>query len=304
MRRIITEQDKKILDKYSDHLMTRMPVAKRMRADLFKAGYTQINGGTVVIDNDGNPPEYIEDDLLDEQKRPYKILVPEVLTPLHSGTRLIVIINGDNIYLLKRENELESLVPEEGPQQAYKDSPHIGHQNQLKHTDMTVPDGEVRICNFFKNYKNMERHRKDAMLFGAGFFGLLGWIFIVFAAYGYIFRFTTLGDGYFAVGLPLIPIMTIVTVVVADIMYGRKMKEKYKGLKSVTKVILLCSHHVSGQANLRDFIVCEKNENGGFVTRSYVGTSMFDESDASKMLPGQIIYKYTYGKDEVFFGTK
>lgn len=228
MRRIITEQDKKILDKYSDHLMTRMPVAKRMRADLFKAGYTQINGGTVVIDNDGNPPEYIEDDLLDEQRRPYKILVPEVLTPLHSGTRLIVIINGDNIHLLKRENELESLVPEEGPQQAYKDSPHIGHQNQLKHTDMTVPDGEVRISNFFKNYKNMERHRKDAMLFGAGFFGLLGWI----------------------------------------------------------------------------FIVCEKNENGGFVARSYVGTSMFDESDAATMLPGQIIYKYTYGKDEVFFGTK
>ena len=98
--------------------------------------------------------------------------------------------------------------------------------------------------------------------------------------------------------------MTIVTIVVADIMYSKKLRGKYKDLKSVTKVILLCSHHVSGQANLRDFIVCEKNENGGFVARSYVGTSMFDESDASRMKPGQIIYKYTYGNNEAFLGTK
>lgn len=304
MRRTITEQDKRILDRYSDQLIPLMPGAKRLRANLFKAGYTQVNGGTVVIDNSGNPPEYIEDDLFDGQRRPYKILLPNTHMPLPSGSRLIVIINGDNIYLLKREKELESLVPEEGPQQPYNDSPHIGHQNQLKYTDLTVTDSDIRIKNFFKNYRNNERHRKDAILFGAGFFGLLGWIFIVFAAYGYIFRFTPLGDGYFAVGLPLILIMTIVTIVVADIMYSKKLRGKYKDLKSVTKVILVHTIHVYGNPYIRDFVVCEKNSSGDYVARSYVGTSMFDESDASRMKPGQIIYKYTYGNNEAFLGTK
>ena len=125
----------------------------------------------------------------------------------------------------------------------------------------------------------------------------------MFAAYGFIFRLTPLGDGYFEVGLPLIPIMTIVTVVVADIMYGRKMKEKYKDLKSVTKVILVRSLRAGGQP-LRDFVVCEKNSNGEFETRHYAGTGLADEKDASKMLPGQIIYKYTYRNNEVFLGTK
>ena len=97
--------------------------------------------------------------------------------------------------------------------------------------------------------------------------------------------------------------MTIVTVVVADIMYGRKMKEKYKDLKSVTKVILVRSLRAGGQP-LRDFVVCEKNSNGEFETRKYAGTGLADEKDASKMLPGQIIYKYTYGNNEVFLGTK
>lgn len=303
MRRAITEQDKLLLDKYSGQLMTVMPAVTRLRKGLFKPGITQINGGTVVIDNGCSMPEYIEDDLLDEQRRPYKILIPEMWTPLPAGTRLIVIINGDNIYLMKREKELESLVPEEGPQQAYNDSPHIGHQNQLKYTDMTVPDGDVRIGNFFKNYKNFEMYRKDLTLCAAGFFGFLGWIFIVFAAYGFIFRLTPLGDGYFAVGLPLIPIMTIVTVVVTGILYGRKIKARYKDLRSVSKVILVRSLRAGGQP-LRDFVVCEKNSNGEFETRHYAGTGLSDEKDASKMIPGQIIYKYTYGKDEVFFGTK
>jgi hypothetical protein len=303
MRRAITEQDKLLLDKYSGQLMTVMPAVTRLRKGLFKPGITQINGGTVVIDNGCSMPEYIEDDLLDEQKRPYKILIPEMWTPLPAGTRLIVIINGDNIYLMKREKELESLVPEEGPQQAYNDSPHIGHQNQLKYTDMTVPDGDVRIGNFFKNYKNFEMYRKDLTLYAAGFFGFLGWIFIVFAAYGFIFRLTPLGDGYFAVGLPLIPIMTIVTVVVTGILYGRKIKARYKDLRSVSKVILVRSLRAGGQP-LRDFVVCEKNSNGEFETRHYAGTGLSDEKDASKMIPGQIIYKYTYGNNEAFLGTK
>ena len=43
---------------------------------------------------------------------------------------------------------------------------------------------------------------------------------------------------------------------------------------------------------------------GQTVTKMYTIKNGFDVRDVKHMKPGQIIYKYTFGQNGVFFGTK
>ena len=191
MRRPITKEDKKILDKYSNRIQTLMmsgtagfsflalsigtavggiigailafgilgehhPLSlyiflfsfliggalavfltmkigtRSKRNKLFRVGVTLLNGATCVNNFDDEEFTYTEDDLLDENGHPYKILFTELYSRPKKGDRFIVLVNGDVTFLMKAENEeLASLIPEKAPQEVHPDSIVIAHQNEL-----------------------------------------------------------------------------------------------------------------------------------------------------------------------------
>ena len=199
MRRPITKKDKKILDKYSNHIQTLMmsgtagfsflalsigtavggilgaivafgilgehhPLSlyiflfsfliggalavfftmkigtRSKRNKLFRVGITLLNGATCVNNIDDEEFTYTEDDLLDENGHPYKILFTELYSRPKKGDRFIVLVNGDVTFLMKAENEeLASLIPEKAPQEVHPDSIVIAHQNELLKKTSVAP---------------------------------------------------------------------------------------------------------------------------------------------------------------------
>ena len=304
MRRIITAQDKILLEKYFSSLTATAADPEIFRSGFFVAGKTQINGGTVVIDGNYGYPEYVEDDFLDEQSRPYRIRLPDCRIGFENGERVIVVINDGKTLLMKVQAEQAGIITDHTPNELSTDLIHIGHQNQIEYTDLSVPDAEERIKRFKKTYKNSNERPRGLYILGAAFFGFCGWIIVVFAAYGYIFQYTPAGDDYFKFGLPLIPILTVATVLVYSRLYGRKNNIARQGAKSVTKVILVGTLPALMHPEIRTFTVCEETDYGAVITNSYVSKNGFDASDAAHMMPGQVIYKYETVKGNPFFGTK
>lgn len=304
MRRTITAQDKILLDKHFSNLTSTAADPEIFRSGFFVAGKTQINGGTVVIDGNYGCPEYIEDDFLDEQSRPYRIKLPESRLGFEDGERVIIVINDGKTLLMKVHAELAGLIPDHTPNELSSDLIHIGHQNQLEYTDLSVPDAQERIKRFKKTYRNSYGHPKGLYILGASFFGFCGWIIVIFAAYGYIFQYTPAGDDYFKFGLPLIPILTVATVLVYSRLYGRNNNIAREGAKSVTKVILVSTFPALMHPEIRSFTVCEETDYGAVITNNYTSINGFDVRDAAHMLPGQVIYKYETKTGKAFFGTK
>ena len=56
--------------------------------------------------------------------------------------------------------------------------------------------------------------------------------------------------------------------------------------------------------DMKTFTVVEKDPAGNQVTGTHAVNGNFDVRDVAKMQSGQTIYKYTYGNNGVFFGTK
>lgn len=57
-------------------------------------------------------------------------------------------------------------------------------------------------------------------------------------------------------------------------------------------------------SDTKTFNVVEMDLSGKTVTKMYTVKDGFDVLDVKHMKPGQIIYKYTFGQNGVFFGTK
>ena len=283
---VIKSGTKKLLDKY------------------FEVGKTEINGGTVVIDHECKFMEYTEDDLLDEQEHPYRILLPHTRLHLQSGERVIVIINGENILLMKAKKELESLIPSAPPQELSYDAMHIGHQNQLEFPDLSVPDADEHIRNFRKNYRNNSVRPKALGILGAAFFGFCGAIVVIFSTYGFVFRQTSMGDIFFTCGMIAIPILTIATVFVYSHIYNWQIRKARGKILNVSKVILVSTRIALATTGSRIFMVCEQNRYGAITPESYHVNTGFDVRDVAKMFSGQTIYKYQFENGTYFFGTK
>ena len=277
---------------------------KKILNGFFETGKTEINGGTVVIDQGYTDREYTEDDLLDEQGQPYRILMPNTRLNLQNGERIIVIVNGDRILLMKAKKELEPLIPSDPPQETSYDAIHIGHQNQLTAEDLSVPDADELIRRFGKTYKNNNVHTKALGMVGAGFFGFAGWIVVVFSMYGYIFRNTPYGDTFFSCGMIAIPILTVATIIIYSHLYKRQVNKMRGNITGVSKVILVSSMISYGNPEICVFTVCEQTRYGSFEVKSHTVRNGYDLRDVSKMFSGQTIYKYQFENGTYFFGTR
>ena len=364
MRRTITSEDKKKLDKYSNRLMTLMLQGKAgfsflwlaiamivgciigaivsfgilgqdhpwslpfflifplvlsaiveilvitignriLRGRLFKVGKTEINGGTIIIDGKCELVEYTEDDLLDPGGHPYRILLPEAWGRHRNGERIIVVWNGSSVFLMPAFKELATLISAIPPQIPDEGSQHIGHQNQLTLESSYVEDADVRIRRFFRNYKNSNRSVRGLVMLGAWFFGFTGWIVVTFCFYGFFLQYLPIdGTRYFAWLTLAIPLLTFATADIVERVYRHRIKVKYKGLTSVSKVILITTGISFIVPHARDFKVVEKDIIGQCTVNLYAHHDGYDFRDAEKMKPGQIIYKYTTEDGKVFFGSK
>ncbi|MBO4927180.1 MAG: hypothetical protein J5379_02885 [Clostridiales bacterium] len=290
--------------------LTSVIGTKRIHDRYFVVGKTQINGATIILDEESGVTAYTEDDYLDENGNPYKIAVTDLFVRPQNETRYIIVINGDTTFMMSAEGELAGLIPKSSTEmpQSQTEIPQakneiIGHPNQFRITDDHVPEAQQRIKRFHSVYPNTNRYRKSLALLGTGFFGFMGWTFLVFLAYGLFFQYTKLEKNYFVWGIPAILILTEISLLVCDMIFRKKNKNKYHDFKDVRKVVLL-RKQVSFRPGCLDFLVCETNEKGEMGYGQYLGFDGFDSGDAASMKPGQIIYKYTYGKDGVFLGTK
>ncbi len=272
---------------------------------MFKTGSTCINGGTIFYNQEFNCVEYIEDNFTDENGAPYMIRIPEQKDPYKPGERVLVVINGDSVFLMKLNDQLSTLLPGMDGWQASSDSKHIGHQMELKFHDYSVPDGEARIQRFFKTYKNGSKYRKSSIYLEAAFFGFLGAVLIIFSAYGFIFRFIPAADDvYFLITLPLIPALTVATIIAAGKIYKRRLMNHFGDFHGITRVILTGAPYSVINSDTKTFNVVERNLSGQTVTKMYTVKDGFDVCDVKRMKPGQIIYKYTFDQNGVFFGTR
>ena len=276
---------------------------KKILNGFFEVGKTEINGGTVVIDGEYEYPEYTEDDLLDEQEHPYRIMLPHTRLHLQNGERVIVIINGKQTLLMKAMKGLEPLIPSAPPQELAYDALHIGHRNQLEYPDLSVPDADEHIRRFGRNYKNNNARPKALAVLGAAFFGFCGAIVVIFSTYGLVFRETSMGDTFFTCGMLAIPILTIATVVIYSRIYGWQIKKSRGKILNVSKVILVSTRLSYAPNGSRAFMVCEQTKYGSIIADSYMTTG-YDVRDVTKMFSGQTIYKYQFENGTCFFGTK
>lgn len=363
MRRVITKEEKKILDKYSAYVATgpqpgrmgfsfvalaigctigailgsilafgvlgqhhplSMPVfflfyisgsvltpwltavigTKRIRNRLFVVGKTKINGATCVSDiYSSSGTTYTEDDFLDENGRPYRMLWPGSMFPPRRGTRYILVENDGKIFLMYYDKGLKSLVPGKAPQEADDECTIIGHQNQFQNKQNDKAD-QQRIRKFFRYYKNTNKHRRSLCMLGTGFFGFCLWGIVIFGSYGMFFEGTKYEDRYFPIALPMLFVLTALSLDVCEHLFRRSNRLKYSDITSVKKVVLINTQPYPDNSGLRYFLVAETDLNGNSETRAYVAHDGFDCADAAKMRPGQTIFKYTYGSGDVFFGTK
>jgi len=278
---------------------------KIFSSKMFRTGITNINGGTIFYNEELSCVEYIEDDFTDEHRKPYLIRIPEHKDPYKPGERVIVVINGDSVYLMKLNEQLASLLPGLDGWQASSDSKHIGHQMELKFHDYSVSDGEAHIQRFFKTYKNGSKYPKAYIYLEAAFFGFLGAVFIVFSAYGFIFRFIPPADDiFFPIALPFIPVLTVATTIAAGQIYKHRLMKHFGDFHGVTRVILTGAPYSVVNSDTKTFNVVEMDLSGKTVTKMYTVKAGFDVLDVKHMKPGQIIYKYTFGQNGIFFGTK
>ena len=272
----------------------------------FHVGVTEINGGVICYNPELNCIEYIEDDNVDENGAPYLFRLPEHRETMRPGERVLVLINGDNISIMRLNDALLPLVPGgmDGGWQAASDSQHIGHQKQLKSDDSSVTDADFRIKHFFDVYQNGPHYKKNGIIAAAVFSGFLGATLLIFAGYGFIFQYIPpIEKNYFAAGLPLIAFLTAASGIVTAHVYKSKLIKKYQGLNGVSKVILLGVQKHMVQ-DICCFTVVETDSSGNKVTNSYTVRGNYDVHDIARMQSGMIIYKYTFGNDGVFFGTK
>jgi hypothetical protein len=206
---------------------------------------------------------------------------------------------------MKLNEQLATLLPNLDGWQAASDSKHIGHQMELKFHEYSVPDGEARIQRFFKTYKNGSKYPKAHIYLEAAFFGFLGAVFIVFSAYGFIFRFIPPADDlFFPIALPFIPVLTVATTIAAGQIYKRRLMKHFGDFHGITRVILTGAPYSVYNSDTKTFNVVEMDLSGKTVTKMYTVKNGFDVRDVKHMKPGQIIYKYTFGQNGVFFGTK
>lgn len=266
---------------------------------LFAVGKTSINGATLIFDDGW---KYIEDDLADKYGTPYSFTMPEYIQSSQEGLRLVVVRNGDMVFLMRAENGLEELIPFGAPPERDQVIA-AAHPNMLA-GDVADSGSDLRISRFFSNYPNNNKVRKSLALLGAGFFGFLGSVFVVFLAYGAVFRYTALGDRYFAVGLPLILVLTVLSVVVCGRRYKLVLKAKYKDISSVEAVTLISCTPCGADAAFYSFTVGCRDAEGRQVAKTYPRCDGFDKADLARMKPGRKIYMYKYREGMVFFGTK
>ncbi len=297
MNRKITAEEEKLLYKHRDRVLTNMPYGK-----LFEVGKTEINGATFYYNERG--AEYTLDDVNDPDGNPYIFPFMEYSNTLENGTRIIAITNGDTLVFMRGHEALDKLIPPSPDRVPGNDSVWLGHPNQLKFNDDSVPDEKERIARFFRVYKSSNAAPRWAVHLGPLFFGLCGWILAVFGLYGFVFQYTPLADKYFMAGLPLIVVLTLLTVIASDLIVTGRMKRKYGSIRSVTKVILMCTFPQNDQAHTRTFHICGMRNGNSANTEGYSHHDSFDCSDAKTMMPGQIIYKYTCDSGKVFLGTR
>ena len=283
-------------------LYTSIIGTRNKRNKLFQVGKTMINGATCVIDPKTGNWAYIEDDFVDDNGNPYMMVLSGLWTPPTEGQRFILVNTGETTFLMSYWGELRTLVPENTPQKVAMESAFVGHQNMIEKTNDPNADND-RIRKFFKNYRNTYRYRRSLALLATGFFGFCGLTIIVFGGYGLFFEGTSLEDRYFPVALPSLFFLTIIAIDVCTRIFDHVIKKRYRNITSVKKVVLVNTIVSFGNDRSRSFTVTETDDNGVSNTRTYYTTG-FDCGDASKMKPGQTIYKYTFGNGEFFFGTK
>ena len=284
--------------------LTNVIGTRRIRNKLFVVGKTKINGATCVSDiYSASGTTYTEDDYLDENGRPYRMLWPGSILPPRRGTRYILVENDGKIFLMHYSKGLKSLVPAKAPQEADDECTIIGHQNQFQNAQNNRAD-QRRIELFFSHYKNTSKHRKSLCMLGTGFFGFCLWSIVIFGGYGAFFEGSRYEDQYFPIALPMLFVLTGLSMGVCSFLFWRSNHIKYRDFTSVKKVILVNTQPYLDSSGLRYFLVTETDESGKSGPREYVGIDGFDRADAAKMRPGQTIFKYTYGAGDVFFGTK
>ncbi len=277
---------------------------RRIQNRLFVVGKTRINGATCVSDiYCPSGTTYTEDDYLDENGRPYRMLWPRSILPPRRGTRYILVENEGKIFLMYYAKGLKSLVPETAPQEADDECTIIGHQNQFQNEQNNKAD-QRRIEQFFSNYKNTSKHRKSLCMLGTGFFGFCLWTIVIFGGYGVFFEGTRYEDLYFPIALPMLFVLTGLSLAVCAYLFRRSIWLKYRNITFVKKVVLVNTQSYLDNSGRRYFLVTETDANGNSVPREYAAHDGFDCADAANMRPGQTIFKYTYGKGDVFFGTK
>ena len=289
--------------------LTSVIGTKRIRNRLFRVGKTKINGATCISEADSQVfphPEFVytEDDLLDQDGNPYKIVLPELFAFPRKGERFIVVENDGVTFLLECNAHLKCLIPETPPQNTDEAKAVIGHSNQITFATEDVPDGNARINRFFSVYTSTNTVKRSWAILGTAFFGFMGWAFLVFLVFGIFFSHVDEHGRYFMFGIPMIFIMTGLSILVCIKYFQVRNKEKYKNFTKIEKVVLVSSSVSFVVPHARDFMVCEKGPDGEMMQRAYIGVDGFDASDAASMKPGQIIYKYSYGEKGIFFGTK
>lgn len=325
-------------------VLTAVIGTRRKRNRIFRVGKTMINGATCVGDITCPPIAYTEDDLVDGNGHPYKILCSEFLAMANRiGERLIVVVNGEMVFLMKAEGKLATLIPAEAPQAVSEESAVIAHQNELDHISSmpgtavsaaaseqvpvmepvtspapsasavraqnmghpAVTEHERRqIDTFFNYYVNTHRLRRSLVLLGTGFFGFCLLAIVIFAVYGFFFDGTAYEDNYFPIALPLLLVLPPIFLYTCLRLFRSYLRKKYRNIVSVRPVILISSNVSFAAPYARDFIISELNVDGKMEAKQYVGHRGYDCADASRMKPGQTIYKYTYGDGELFFGTR
>ncbi|WP_310603654.1 hypothetical protein [Anaerosporobacter sp.] len=163
------------------------------KRNVFHTGFFEINGGTIVnIVSDGETESilFLEDDLLDDWKRPYLIRFPaKNLGNLKPGDRILLVYGSDEVYVPMRINEqtkelIQSASPINFAEVEWK------RLQEIPHPSVIELEGTPRLLNengkreFARKWKSAYSvGKKIAMvLLGALFFMIMAIVFCVMVA--------------------------------------------------------------------------------------------------------------------------
>ena len=281
---------------------------KIIRNKLFRAGKTMINGVSIVRVTQGSRGEYsalfIEDDMLDNKGQPYMIAMGggSAWQPVE-GSRMVLIINDGSYFLMDNHESFKGMIKDEEPMKYREDLLILASPGELLLNEKPVKRKTSDLQDkFFRKYKNTNRTNRALAILGTAFFGFCGWTILILGLYGLFFQKIGVSGNYFLVGIPLIPVLTGLSIAVCVNLFKFKLHKKYGRIKNAEEVIFL--GYVPSFNYLADFIISEKDEYGHLQRGVYSGIDGFDCADVKKMKRGHKIVKYTFEDGKIFFGSK